>query len=303
MSSAKPEPNTDALLLSPLHQQVRQRSQAALESGALRPIETNYTYLEQGGMRFLLRILANVERKVQATQAHRQKDPDFNPFLPYDPELWVCDLSTTHVCLLNKFNVVADHILIVTRVFEAQTHWLTAADFVAWASGLNQMDGLGFYNGGTAAGASQPHKHLQIVPFPMLPDGKPLPIEAMIAAIPNNAAIFNPIACLPFHHALVQLPPAPINAEQLYRAYQQALVAVDLVTDSDPLQGCQTGAYNLLVTRRWLLLVPRERDDWQGISVNSLGFAGTLFVKNAQQQDRLAAIGPMALLTQVAVAR
>ncbi|MGB0560673.1 MAG: ATP adenylyltransferase family protein [Spirulinaceae cyanobacterium] len=301
MSAANLGPNITPL--SPLHQQVRQRSQAALQSGALQPIETNYTYLEQGGMRFLLRILANVERKVKVTQARRQKDPNFNPFLPYDPELWVCDLSETHVCLLNKFNVVTDHALIVTRAFEAQTNWLTSADFAALVTGLNQIDGLGFYNGGTEAGASQPHKHLQLVPFPMLPGGEPLPIAAAIAALPEQSPILNPIACLPFRHALVPLPPEPLDATQLYAAYQQALVAVGLVVAADPLKGMQTGAYNLLVTRRWLLLVPRERDDWQGISVNSLGFAGTLFVKNAEQRDRLAAIGPMELLKRVAVAR
>ena len=41
-----------------------------------------------------------------------------NPFLPYDPALLVAPISPTHVALLNRFNVVDDHFLIVTRSFE-----------------------------------------------------------------------------------------------------------------------------------------------------------------------------------------
>ena len=54
-----------------------------------------------------------------------------NPFLPYDPDLWVTHLSDTHTLLLNKFNVVEHHLLVVTRQFESQLDPLNAADFAA----------------------------------------------------------------------------------------------------------------------------------------------------------------------------
>jgi ATP adenylyltransferase len=31
-------------------------------------------------------------------------------------------------------------------------------------------DALCFYNSGPASGASQPHKHVQIIPLPLIPD-------------------------------------------------------------------------------------------------------------------------------------
>lgn len=294
-------PSNPGAIINSLRDRIQQCTQAALTCGALEPIETNHTFVEEGGQQFLVRILANVTRKVEVTQTRRQKDPNFNPFLPYDPALCVGELSPTHVCLLNKFNVVDDHILLVTRAFESQRNWLTLADFEALAYGLTQIDGLGFYNGGEAAGASQPHKHLQLVPFPLLPDGAPLPIEQAIAPLPLKAPTLNPIPHLPFRHALIKLPENR-NAVQLQAAYHQALIAVGLVDSAAAVQGEQTGAYNLLVTRRWLFLVPRQQDECEGISVNSLGFAGTLFVKNAEQQARLAAIGPMELLKNVAIA-
>ena len=64
-----------------------------------------------------------------------EKKEKRNPFLPYEEELWVRHLSQTHTLLLNKFNVVAHHLICVTRKFEQQTQPLTAADLEAtWAA-------------------------------------------------------------------------------------------------------------------------------------------------------------------------
>ena len=63
------------------------------------------------------------------------------------------------------------------------------------------------------------------------------------------------------------------------------------------------GSYNLLVTRRWMLLVPRMRECFQSISFNSLAFAGALLVQDPAQMDELRAAGPFAALEWVAAAR
>lgn len=56
-----------------------------------------------------------------------------NPFLPYEEALWVEHLSETHALLLNKFNVVPHHSLVVTRTFQEQTEALNEADLeAAW---------------------------------------------------------------------------------------------------------------------------------------------------------------------------
>lgn len=51
-------------------------------------------------------------------------------------------------------------------------------------------------------------------------------------------------------------------------------------------------AWNLLVTRRWMLAVPRQREDFQGVSINALGFAGSLFARDEQQFATIASGGP-----------
>jgi len=140
-------------------------------------------------------------RKAKAVNSRRA-----DPFLPYDPDLFVADISETHIALLNKFNVIDHHLLIVTRRFELQEALLNLVDFVALFSCMVQFDGLGFYNGGPAAGASQRHKHLQIVPLPLDESGSPLPIEPLLAAARMDGFI-GTIPGLPFPHAFARLDP------------------------------------------------------------------------------------------------
>jgi len=287
-----------------LWDQVRQQTSYALACGALQPIETQYEFIEQGGMRFLVRILANLARKEKAAQRQVSQQPSgqsFNPFLPYDPDLFVADLTPTHLCLLNKYNVVDHHILIVTRTFEDQDTWLTLADFQALAIAMAEMDGLAFYNGGRLAGASQRHKHLQLVPLPLCPDGSPLPVAQAIDQLALAEATLGHNPNFPFGHSIIKLPSGWLSQKVtagkiLHTAYQTLLD----YPGSHWAQSSQPFPYNLLVTWDWMMIIGRRQDHYQSIPVNSLGFAGSLLVKNPEQLALLKAIGPMTLLQQVA---
>lgn len=63
----------------------------------------------------------------------------------------------------------------------------------------------------------------------------------------------------------------------------------------------QSGAYNLLATRNWMMIVPRSQEKFEGISINSLGFAGGLLVKNSEQLHALKSYNPLTVLKQVGV--
>jgi sulfate adenylyltransferase (ADP) / ATP adenylyltransferase len=292
-----------------LWSKIQQQARHALSCRALHPIDTRYEFMEQGGMRFLVRILANLVRKEKADLDQQAKPGQpFNPFLPYDPDLFVANLSPTHLCLLNKYNVVDHHILIVTRTFEDQDTWLTLADFAALAIGMAEIDGLAFYNGGRLAGASQRHKHLQLVPPPLCPDCSPLPLDTVIetlrifpdgqppnSQLPNNQPVESPR--LPFRHGILALTAqSSPTGEMLLAAYHTLLAHVGVQWGQSP----QAFPYNLLVTRRWMMVVARQQESYKSIPVNSLGFAGSLLVKNSEQLELLKTLGPMTVLKQVA---
>jgi ATP adenylyltransferase len=58
-------------------------------------------------------------------------------------------------------------------------------------------------------------------------------------------------------------------------------------------------AHNLLMTREHLWVIPRSKEAEQELSVNALGFAGTLLVKNQEQLKQLDSIGCLELLKAV----
>lgn len=289
----------------PLWNQVLETTQRALRAGALQPIPTACQFVADGGVHFLVRVVDNLGRKERdrAAAANSSSAPRPNPFLPYDPALYVADASPTHVCLLNKFNVVEHHLLIVTRHFEHQDTALTRADWVALWTCLAEYDGLGFYNGGTLAGASQPHKHLQLVPLPLAPAGPRLPLEPLLA----DAEIADGVGrCpqLPFTHRFARLDPAaavlPAQAAQVVQGLYRRMLEDLGLTITPPPEGRVSGAYNLLVTRQWMLLVPRRHECVADVSLNALAFAGALLVRDRDQLEAVKRHGLVAALQHAA---
>ncbi|BAY60376.1 Ap4A phosphorylase II [Calothrix brevissima NIES-22] len=283
-----------------LWQSVKERTEYALNCGALLSIPTEFEFVEQDGVKFLVRILSNLVRKDAAKKKQTQQSAatgqDFNPFLPYDEDLFVANISDTHVCILNKFNVVDHHLLIITRAFAEQESLLTREDFAAMWACLAEYDGLVFYNGGQVAGASQRHKHLQIVPLPLTTAGASVPIEPLFKAAKFENLIAT-LPDLPFKHAFATLDPS-YSATTTLELYRDLLQAVGITAIADNMQ---SGAYNLLATREWMLIVARSQEEYQGISVNSLGFAGALLVRNQEQMQLLKQQGPMNILKSVAI--
>jgi len=278
----------------------------ALTSGALLPIATGCEFVEDGGVRFFVRVLANLQLKSDQLAAEKRgaaAGRPFNPFLPYERALFVADVSDSHVAILNKFNVVDNHLLIVTREFEPQRALLTLRDFEAWWRCLSEYESLGFYNGGPEAGASQPHKHLQLVPLPLAPQGPPVPIAPLLAAV-RGAAGAGTIPGFDFLHSFAVLGTATSEraaAREAFECYVSMLEQVGLRPPSGEGSDLQGGPYNLIVTREWLLLVPRSREFFDSISINALGFAGALLVWNEEQLRALRAAGPLAVLRETAL--
>jgi sulfate adenylyltransferase (ADP) / ATP adenylyltransferase len=297
----QPTPQSRRLRPADIPAQAAELSAQARAAGALEPIPTQLEIVEQAGVRFQLRVLCSLWRKERATAKQRERaarGEHADPFGPCNPALLLGDLSDTHCCVLNKYPAFAGHMLIVTRAFEAQDRLLTVRDFAALWRGLEGVDGLVFYNGGPQAGASQRHKHLQLLPMPMHPGEPPVPLAARFAQADVRDGVGR-VPGLPFEHALLHLPAALLgDARQAAVAslggYHRLLAAVGLARrPGDP---HQPGPYNLLMTRRWMFLVPRREDDWQGCSVNALGFAGSLLARDDAELARIRTTGPMALL-------
>lgn len=260
-----------------IRRKIRATIERARATGALEPITTSVERVDDQGFGFAIRVASALERKERASAS---LPADFDPFLPYDPDLFVCDVSDEHVCLLNKFPVLEEHALVVTRIYRDQSERLTVGDFEALWTCMEQFPSLGFYNGGRAAGASQTHKHLQLASLPVC-GWKDLPIQ------PGE------LAAIGIPHELRAAPKVGWSGEALERAYDVAMSAQGLFERGETL------AYNLLITPKELVVIPRSSEKYEGISVNALAFVGSLFVRDEDTLSRVREVGPAAILRGV----
>lgn len=284
-----------------LWEAIAERSRTALALGTLQPIATDAHAIDDGGVRFQVRVVSSLmRRRLDAARARSAGAKPANPFLPYEESMFVADVSDSHVCLLNKYPVIDHHTLIVTRDFEPQESPLNLQDFEALWRCLREYPALGFYNGGAGAGASQPHKHLQLAPLP-LADSRSLPIEPLLAQ-PAEDDRPRSHASIPYAHSYAALDPARVQtsdaaARYTLDLYRTMLAATGMVQGPDlpPL----LPPYNLLITPTFILLIPRSRPSFEAIPVNALGFAGSFFVPDPEGFIAIRRIGPMELLRQV----
>lgn len=139
-------------------QEALRRSDEALACGALVPLTTELLELPEFAP-FVLR------RLVSATPRHlKAGGPKPNPFLPWEEALEVARLGESHLLLLNKYPVQPGHLLLITQQWQPQAGWLDQRDWAAVSTVSADTGGLWFFNSCATAGASQPHRHLQLLP-------------------------------------------------------------------------------------------------------------------------------------------
>ena len=274
---------------------IEARTAAALRNGALCPIDTSGHTVLEGDVSYLVRAAAAPRNK--STPASTGSNHKSNPFLPFDERLFVAEVTEDYLALLNKFNVAANHMLLVTRTFIEQSTPLGRGDFVAWIRCLSEFDGLGFYNSGPEAGASQPHRHLQLIPLPRNDAAIRFPLEARIVSSLHEKGPPHDLITsgnLPYKHWLVKLSSLP-TATSDEAAEEMAAQYLRMLGELEHSQSAP-GAYNLLVTKQWMLMIPRKCESYESISLNALAFAGAFFVRTPEELSLLRDSGPEAAM-------
>ncbi|VDC01667.1 unnamed protein product [Peniophora sp. CBMAI 1063] len=250
-----------------------------------------------------------------ASAADEKKKDPFAP--PYVEKLHVSDLTDEvegdeYVVLLNKYSVIPHHFLLCTKDFQSQNAPLNPSDLVQAYALLLAANKAGhnyfaFYNCGQDSGASQAHKHLQFIPADE--DGPPIEELANTHDIDKEDKAFA-LPSLPFAHHIRRFDLSPkASHDAIDRVLTGAYVALlDLVISTiraSPDHPLGTPSYNVVLTRRHLILVPRSKENavisatGEEISVNALGFAGMLLVKCEEEMDAVIKEGPAKILSSV----
>ncbi|MCA9492586.1 MAG: hypothetical protein KC621_21785 [Myxococcales bacterium] len=250
--------------------EVRSALGRARADGSLVPLTSTPSRIDGDGVGFSVRRIERFEHKPLGTK-------EADPFrAPWTDALFVREWPPDHVLLLNKFPVLDDHVLIVTRDWADQEEPPDDGDLDALRTAMAAMDGLGFYNGGRRAGASQPHRHLQLVGRQGTGE---LPLEPLI--LEALAAGRDRVERFGFRHLV--LPELPDAA-----GIRAALASLGRTTAPGP--------HSLLTARGWALVVPRTASKVGGMPVNSLGYVGLLATKGDAGETWLREHGPWAVL-------
>ncbi len=254
------------------------------------------------------------------------KKPPPKPFDPFaytapPARLYVADVGAAHFLVLNKFAIVPGHFILATRAWKAQTHVLEADDLDATLACIRAYEeaeasssGAGgalfaFFNCGEHSGASQPHRHIQLLPVAAMREGL-APDSAwrvLASRLGDDGA-----AVAPFRTFSEEIR-LDTSREDLYaaywRLYEQAVRATKGGDESTAVatEGEAAISYNMAMTRDRLVLCPRlaeggsikdpDTGDVVGqVSLNGTMLAGTALVKTEAEWDALRK-NPQALTT------
>jgi ATP adenylyltransferase len=267
----------------------------ALKRAAQLPLQVEDVEVEDSELPFRATWISSLALKDQAGNVKPQGPaPVTNPFLPYEQDLYVADLSPTHVLLLNKFPLESGHVLAVTREFQPQRAMLSLGDFAAISPLFAESDGLMIYNGGRIAGASQEHRHVHFLPTQLAP------LDGLFSNVSSTPGIHE-VAQFRFAHELVRFDAGsfedPAVATRVHTLFLDAASKCGLVGGTDG----TAPPYNILMTRRWMLIAPRSREHFEAegveVSVNAFHYGGIVAVREPGHLDIVRRAGLHAILS------
>ncbi len=292
--------------------------QTATAAGLIYPIPTNLHMVTDGTVTFAVQVANSLREKKRDTAERRNSTVFLNPFAKIEPKMVVYDLER-HKVILNRYNVCKSHLLLITKDFEFQGEALGPSDLRETYRLVRDHHALAAYNSGPESGGSQPHKHIHILPQPLVPGVDTLPMNRFMTGEHGPVVTTD----LPFRHTAVLFGPEFEFSEQhVLDAYTRCLAALNPVvtvrsvaTDvirsqytmsvptppsspssptAEDAARCVTGSYNMLLTRDYMLLVPRRREhvDLMGesVSFNAISFTGILFLPASSGKDLLAGL-------------
>ena len=229
-------------------------------------------------------------RKLDTSKFIKKKiyGPKQNPFCPWEKILEIDKIGDNHQLILNKYPVQKGHILLITNNWKPQNGWLDLNDWKAIQNVNKDTSGLWFFNSSPIAGASQPHRHFQLLRRSK--DEITCPREKWFLEMQLNSdgdtKLKKNIIVSKFNFLENSL-----SILELYLELCNKSGLGDPYSDKKPRY-----PYNLLITNKWIAIIKRRNDHIHGFSINGLGFAGYLLVTEKSDIKYLKKFGPEKLL-------
>ncbi|KAI5928484.1 ATP adenylyltransferase-domain-containing protein [Camillea tinctor] len=275
----------------------------AKASGDLTYYPTQVAVLTPGSLAFQLRFSPSLAAKPKAPKPKDTSAKPFNPFENPSPALLITRLPPSHNLVLNKFAIVPEHFILTTKDVKPQTHILEEGDIEATYACIQAYHAEGqelfaFFNSGEHSGASQPHRHLQLLPVERMKDGledaeRGSEWDVLADRVRGREKV------LPFSilTASINAEMSPRDRHGAYVALYKRAVYITLSSRDAPSEGEAKISYNFAMTRTSMALCPRLAEgapiatqsgqDAGIVSLNGTLLAGTALVKSQVEWDAL----------------
>ncbi|KAK4247236.1 hypothetical protein C7999DRAFT_41393 [Corynascus novoguineensis] len=258
------------------------------------------TTLVDNGFRFEFRILSGLTHK-PVVPGEQTRSPTWastpRPGSDIDVRGFeVADIGSTHLLAFNKFAAARPHLLLVTQDgFRRQHEQLDVDDFAALCrvmSSLKQERYLAIFNCGVDGGCSRLHKHMQVFPAPAVGD-----LELWPDRHDPSAWSSLPFKC--FVHRFENGLPSADSLAKIYTVLlRQAEEAAGYQLEGD---GGKAVPHNVVLDRKWILVVPRRTAALNGVVANAAAMLGMVWVPNEEALERWTRPGPANILAHVGI--
>ncbi|KAI9292887.1 HIT-like protein [Neoconidiobolus thromboides FSU 785] len=260
----------------------------------------DYSLSKKNLIQYQIRLVPALKKKIEkGEESFNKKEPtnpvkstfkNTNPFLPCDPDLLISDtLYPNHNLVLNKFCVVPGHILLTTKEYESQDIPLNVVDFEALIDlmvnyGPDKL--LAFFNCGKNSGASQPHKHIQLIPLSINEPPIKYSLDKLMRDLEHGTIAYKiyELSDLPYSHRIVKLSDSVSNTSPttIFNFYN--LMIQQLKSDS-------MLHHNLTLFNNYIYVLPRKEAHFilenEIFSINSLGSVHMIMAKDETQLNLL----------------
>ncbi|KAK6511786.1 hypothetical protein TWF481_000692 [Arthrobotrys musiformis] len=234
-------------------------------------------YVELEGFQFEFRLAPALLKKPILSRHAVGRSKPVGPFVDPDPEFVVAKIGATHTLIFSKFCVPRPHLVLHTNQFELQSDDLTSSDLdAAWQvlGAFPKTPSMMIYNCGVDAGSSQGHKHMQVFPKP---EGQKFKLFPDLASLPEGDVITLPK--VPYRHYVVALPANP-SLEDIVRRYNTLVGLAKLA-----LEKIEGTAHNVVMTKDWIMVIPRSSKGCDGVGANAAGMMGMVWVGSELERN------------------
>ena len=263
-------------------------SAKAIAKSKLQPIKTNLKYISCN--QYINFECRSINSSFKFSKVY---GPKKNPFCPWDKGLELELIGNDHVLILNKYPVQIGHMLLITKGWRPQDGWLSFEDWKAIKVVDNDTKGLWFFNSCSRAGASQRHRHIQLLRREHINDICPLQnyYKNLDVTYINSSEILSK------NITVVKRDKDNDEALDLFNSYHELSVKSGIGNPNKKQKPLYP--YNLLISPEWIALIKRSSEFTHGFSLNALAFAGYLLSTDNQGQKWLEQNGPIKLLENV----